>query len=78
MPPLLGYVPFVSPLPLWDVWYLLLLPLCLGVSLVYKAVELDDMRRLSRQTLVNSLWIVLGMVGGAIVLAGIVWAFGAL
>ena len=26
-----GYVPFMQPLPAWDVWYLLALPLCAAV-----------------------------------------------
>ena len=34
-PPLLTYVPFMQPLPVWDVWYLLALPLCAAVSIVY-------------------------------------------
>ena len=55
------YRPFVSPLPLWDYWYLLILPLCLAVSIVYKAMKLPDMKLVPRQSLLITLWIVVGM-----------------
>src|SRR5437763_1902264 len=55
------YRPFVSPLPLWDYWYLLILPLCLAVSIVYKAMKLPDMKQVPRQSLLITLWIVVGM-----------------
>ena len=43
------YHPFKSPLPAWDYWYLLLLPLCLGISIVYKSIKCHQMRRVPRQ-----------------------------
>jgi len=55
------YRPFVSPLPLWDYWYLLILPLCLAVAIVYKAMKLPDMKQVPRQSLLITLWIVVGM-----------------
>ncbi len=63
---------FVRPMPLWDYWYVLMLPLCLGVAIVYKAIRLDDMRQVPRQSAVIFLWILAGMVLAAAVLAGLV------
>jgi hypothetical protein len=40
------YTPFLSPLPLYDVWYLLLPPLCLGVAVAYKATKCGSPRDL--------------------------------
>jgi hypothetical protein len=37
---LLGYRPFLDPLNLHDVWWLLLVPLSLGIAVVYKAVRM--------------------------------------
>lgn len=31
--------PFVTPAPLWDVWWLLLIPLVAGVAAVYKTTK---------------------------------------
>ena len=37
--------PFWQPLPVWDYWYLLLLPLCVGVAAAsYLAVERPFLR----------------------------------
>lgn len=63
---------FSKPMPIWDYWYLLILPLCMGVALVYKAIRLDDMRQVPRQAVVIFLWILGGMGLAAAVLAGLV------
>lgn len=59
---------FVRPMPLWDVWWLLIVPLCLGVSIVYKAIRLDDMRQVPWQALTIFLWILGGMIVAGVVL----------
>jgi hypothetical protein len=68
------YRPFIGPAPLWGdhVWPLLLLPLCVGVAIVYKSVKCQHMRQVPRQALVLSLWILAGMALAAVVLALIV------
>ena len=66
------YRPFVSPMPVWDFWYLLIFPLCLAVSIVYKAMKLPDMRQVPKQSLLITAWIVLGMAIAAAVLVVIV------
>jgi len=50
----LAYIPFLDPLPLDAWWLLLMLPLTLAISVVYKTIKLDDLDRLPRQALI--LW----------------------
>lgn len=64
----LAWVPFRDPMPVYNWWYFLLIPLALGISLVYKALRVHDLRSLWVQTLVMTLQVVLGMVALAIVL----------
>jgi hypothetical protein len=68
----LAYSPFVNPMPIWDYWYVLILPLAAAVAVVYKAIKLDSMRDVPWQAFVITLWIVLGMVAAAVVLAAVV------
>lgn len=53
--------PFWQPLPVWDYWYLLLLPLCLGISIVYKSIKVRTMRQMPREAGVIFVMIILGM-----------------
>jgi hypothetical protein len=70
---LLAYTPFVQPLPrAWDFWYLLLLPLCLGVAVVYKSIKCASMRHVPREATVVFLSIIGGILFAAAVLAIIV------
>ena len=62
---LLAVRPFLEPLKLWDYWPWLLVPLCFGVSLVYKCVRVDEMRRVPLEALKATIWIVLGMAAAA-------------
>ena len=39
MPLPLAYQLFLDPLPLWHYWQWLLLPLTVGVSIVYKSIK---------------------------------------
>jgi len=59
----LAYTPILDPLPLhgW-LWWLLLPPLALGVSMIYKAVRAQDMDRYWRETLLMTFHIVGAMV----------------
>ena len=66
------YQPFKKPAPLWDYWYLLLLPLCLAISIVYKSVRCESMRRVPRDALVLFVVIIVVMVASAGALAAIV------
>ena len=70
--PTLAYTPFLNPLPVWDYWYLLLVPLAAAVAVVYKSIKLQRMRDVPWQAFVIGCWIVCGMIAAAIVLAGLV------
>jgi membrane protein YdbS with pleckstrin-like domain len=62
------YRPFYTPLPIYDYWYWLLLPLCLLFSIVYKAVKCESVKQVPRQALSITIWILLGMAAAAAVL----------
>ena len=74
MPPAspLAYVPFMQPLPAWDVWYLLALPLCAAVSIVYKSIRCRSMRKVPREAAKALGWIVLGLTAASVALASAV------
>jgi hypothetical protein len=69
---ILGYVPFMQPLPAWDVWYLLALPLCAAVSIVYKSIRCRSMRKVPREAAKATGWILLGLVLAALTLVVVV------
>ena len=72
MPAIWALIPFVSPLPVWDYWYVLLLPLSAAVSIVYKSIKCNSMREVPRHASIIMVWIVLGMAAAAAVLGLIV------
>jgi hypothetical protein len=41
--------PFLQPAPVWDYYAWLLVPLCLGIAIVYKSVRCGSMRRVPRE-----------------------------
>jgi len=59
----LAYTPFIDPLDLHDLWFLLLLPLGVLIAMAYKAVRVPDMGDYWRQTGKFALQIVGGIVG---------------
>jgi hypothetical protein len=67
-----AFRPFWQPLPTWDYWYLLLLPLCVGISVVYKSIKCRTMRQVPREAAVIFVMILLGMAVAAGVLVAIV------
>ena len=68
----LGYTPFMHPLPAWDVWYLLALPLCAAVSVVYKSIRCRSMRKVPVEAAKATGWIIVGLVSAALVLLALV------
>lgn len=64
-----GYRPFMQPLPVWDYWYLLALPLCTAVSIVYKSIRCRSMRKVPVEAAKATVWIIVGLVAAAIFLA---------
>lgn len=66
-----AYRPLIDPIDVlipWvhDAWFLLLLPLAFGISLVYRAVRLEDLSRLWVSTLQMTAQVVFGMVALAV------------
>jgi hypothetical protein len=47
---LAGWVPFVTPAPIWDWWSFLLLPVLLAVAVAYKATKVATRKRLAWET----------------------------
>ncbi len=59
--------PFIDPINAHRSWYLLLIPMALFISIVYKAVRVPDMQHYWRKVFVMSAQIVLWIIalGGA-------------
>lgn len=60
---LLAWRPFLDPIDAHRWWYLLLIPVSLGVSLAYKAVRSRDLARYHREVLIMTAQVILGMIG---------------
>jgi hypothetical protein len=68
----LAFQLFLDPLPVWDYWPWLLVPLAIGISVVYKSIKCRSMATVPAEAGAISLWIVGGMVFAAAVLWGVV------
>ncbi|HEX3359178.1 MAG TPA: hypothetical protein VHS31_19520 [Tepidisphaeraceae bacterium] len=68
----LAYQLFLDPMPLWDYWPWTLIPLALGVSIVYKSMKCKSMKTVPREAAAITFWILFGMISAAAVLWGIV------
>ena len=64
--------PFWQPLPVWNYWWLLLVPLCLGVSIVYKSIKCHRMSQVPREAAVIFVMILVGMALAGGLLLGLV------
>jgi uncharacterized membrane protein len=73
---ILAWQPFLDPIPIWSdkVWPWLLIPLAIAVAVVYKSIKCHTMRQVPREAAAIAIWIVVGMVVAAVVLAGVVEA----
>ena len=59
----LGWIPFMEPINWFhNWWYLLLLPLAFGVSIVYKAIRVPNLRHYWSQVGLMTAQIVLGVI----------------
>lgn len=63
---------FIRPLPVWDYWWLLIIPLCIAIAIVYKSIKCRQMNEVPRQATIITLWILVGMGVAAALLLGIV------
>ncbi len=59
--------PFVQPLPVWAYKLWLIIPLALGVAIVYKSIRCDTMREVPKAAVILMLWIL-----GAVLAAGVI------
>jgi len=66
------YRPFLDPMPVWNVWYVLLVPLCAVVAVVWKSSKCESMRRVPAQSAGLLFWILFTMVAAGAGLAGLV------
>lgn len=58
--------PFLTPAPVWDYWYLLLIPLVIGVSIVYKSIKCAKVSQIPREAAAIAIYILLAMVALAV------------
>jgi len=61
--------PFLQPLPVWNYWPWLLVPLAIAVAVVYKSIKCRRVSQVPKEAAVLTLWILGGMVVAAGVLA---------
>jgi NAD/NADP transhydrogenase beta subunit len=69
----LAYTPFVDGLPVWNYWMWLILPMIVGVSIVYKCVKCAKMSEVPKQAAIIAVMITLGLLAAAIALAAVTW-----
>ena len=69
---LLAYRLLLDPLPVWDYWYLLILPLCAAVAIVYKSMKCRSPWQVPREAAVVVAWIIGGFLAAALALMGLV------
>ena len=68
-----AYVPFLDPIHgLHSWWCLLLLPLALGISVIYRALKMPDLTRYWRSVSIMTVQIVGAMAALAVVLVVLV------
>lgn len=64
---LASWRPFLDPINLHDWWYVLLLPLALGISIAYKAVRVRTMEHYWRHVAIMTVHLIAAMILLAIV-----------
>jgi hypothetical protein len=68
-----GWVPFVDPINVFhDWWYLLLIPLSFGISVIYRALKMRNLDRFWRAVAMMTVQIVLVMAALAVALVVLV------
>lgn len=73
MTKLLAYIPFVEPIHiLQEWWYLLLIPLAFGISVIYKALRSSQLQRYWQSVLFMTGQIVAAMIALSLVLVFLV------
>lgn len=63
----LAWIPFLGPLPGVESWWMLLLvPLCLGISAIHKAMRVPSLADYPRQVVTMTLQLIFGMAALAV------------
>jgi hypothetical protein len=66
---MVAYTPFLDPVNIFhDWWYLLLIPLAFGISVIYRALKLQNLDHYWRAVFTMTAQIVLAMIGLGIAL----------
>ena len=60
---LLAYRPFLDPIDLHQLWWVLILPMAFFTAMAYKAVRAPDMAQYWRQTIFFALQVLIGIGG---------------
>lgn len=60
--------PFVTPAPIWDWWPVLLIPLVVGIAVIYKATKAPSLRRLPGEAARLSAYMLAFLAAAAILL----------
>ena len=68
----LAFRPFLEPLPVWNVWALLILPLSVGIAVVWKSIKCRSMADVPREAAVLVLWVIGGFAAAAAALVALV------
>ncbi len=67
-----SYVPLRDPMwGGWNFWPVFLIPLCVGIAIVYKGIRVDDVKELRGAATVLSLQVIGSLVGLALLLWGV-------
>jgi len=77
---MLAFTPLIDPLTalypgMSDYWLLLVLPLVIAISVIYKGTRIKHLRQLPREATIMTMQIVLLMVVAAGILGGLYWAW---
>ena len=63
MSTLFAYIPFLEPISFFhDWWFILILPLSFGISMIYKAMRMPSLERFWREVAIMTTQIVLAMI----------------
>ena len=63
---LLAWRPILDPLPIDHLWYLLLIPISIGIALAYKSVRVPNLAEYPKQVAVMAIQTMLAMIGLAV------------
>ncbi|GJM19554.1 MAG: hypothetical protein DHS20C14_17670 [Phycisphaeraceae bacterium] len=58
----LAWTPFIDPIDANAFWYLLIIPMAIGIALAFKAVRVGEMRKYPRHVAMMTAQIILGVV----------------